>query len=79
MQFLRVSKKKTGDFSLRRKIFSRVVHDCLSKCPNSKKTPLLLKISSYAPAISRNLGRKDGGFIPYLVLGVNFRVSIMLI
>ena len=78
MQFLRVSKKKPEIFPCGAS-FSRVVHDCLSKCPNSKKTPLHLKISSYAPATSRNLGRKDGGFILYLVLGVNFRVSIMLI
>ena len=49
MQFLRVSRKKNGDFPCGAKFISRVVHDCLSKCPNSKKTPQPKKIPSYAP------------------------------
>ena len=28
---------------------SRVLHDCLSKCPNSKKPPLPWKITGYEP------------------------------
>ena len=47
--FLRVSKRKNGDFSLRG-LFSRFLHDYLSKCPNSKKPPLSKKIPGYAPA-----------------------------
>ena len=40
MQLLRVLRNKTGDFSLRAKFLSRVMHDYSSKCPNSTKTPL---------------------------------------
>ena len=44
MQFLIVSRRKSQEFSQRR-LFLRVVHDCLSKCPNSKKVPC------YAPGM----------------------------
>ena len=46
-----------------------VYHDYRSKCPNSKKTPLPLKIPGYAPVISQGLflRRKDGGSaLPYI-------------
>ena len=37
---LRVSRRKTGDFFPCGAFLSRVVDECLSKCPNSEKTPL---------------------------------------
>ena len=40
MQFLRVSRKKPEDFPCGAEFISPVVHDCLSKIPNSKETPL---------------------------------------
>ena len=40
MKFLRVSRKKPEIFHCGAKFLSRAVHYCLSKCPNSKKTPL---------------------------------------
>ena len=40
MKFLRVSRGKTRRFFPCRAFLSGVVGECLSKCPNSKKTPL---------------------------------------
>ena len=40
MKFLRVSRGKTRRFFPCGAFLSRVVGECLSKCPNSKKTPL---------------------------------------
>ena len=45
--------KKMGDFSCGPFLF-RVVDDCLSKCPNSKKALLPWKIPGYAPVVYRN-------------------------
>ena len=50
MQFLRVSKRKNQRFFPCGAFLSCVVAECLSKCPNSKKTPLPWKIPSHAPA-----------------------------
>ena len=47
MPFSRVSRNEIGDFSLGAKSLSRVVHDYLSKYPNSKKTPL----PNYSPKL----------------------------
>ena len=44
--FYKFPGEKTGDF------LSRVVDDCLSKCPNSKKTLLSPKIPGYVPGFS---------------------------
>ena len=46
MRFLRVSRGK-----IMWAFLSRVVGECLSKCPNLKKTSLPLKIPGYAPAL----------------------------
>ena len=40
MQFLRVSRRKKTEIFRCGGFLSRVVHDCLSNCTNSKKTPL---------------------------------------
>ena len=40
MQFLRVSRRKNQRFFPCRDFLSCVLGECLSKCPNSKKTPL---------------------------------------
>ena len=40
MRFLRVSRGKTTKFLACGAFLSRVVGECLSKCPNSKKTPM---------------------------------------
>ena len=50
MKFLRVSRWKNGNFFLCRAFLSCSVGECLSKCPNSKKTSLPWKIPVYAPA-----------------------------
>ena len=39
--------EKPGDFSCGAFLFC-VVDDCLSKCPDSKKTPLPKKVAGYA-------------------------------
>ena len=51
MTFLRVSRAKTRIIFRCGAILSCVVSECLSKCPNSKKTPLAYKIPGYAPAM----------------------------
>ena len=51
MKFLRVFRRKTRRFFHYGTFLSRVVGECLSKCPNSKKTPLPQKIPGYAPVI----------------------------
>ena len=40
LQFLIVSRKKSQELFPKDTFLLRVVHDYLSKCPNSKKTPL---------------------------------------
>ena len=40
LQFLIVSRKKSHELFPKDTFLFRVVHDYLSKCPNSKKTPL---------------------------------------
>ena len=45
VHFSKVSRRKKRRFFLCGAILSRDVHDCLSKCPNSKKSPLALKNS----------------------------------
>ena len=54
MQFFRVSKENTKIFPCGRFLF-RVVDECLSKCPNSKKTPLPSNIPNYVPALMRDV------------------------
>ena len=49
MQYLRVSRQKNQRFFPCGAFLSCVVDECLSKCPNSKKTPLPSKIPGYAP------------------------------
>ena len=48
MGFLRASRRKNRRFFPCGDFLSCVVGECLSKHPNSKKTPLPLKISGYA-------------------------------
>ena len=56
MTFLRVVRENNQIFFPCRAFFSRVVDECLSKCPNSKKTPLPKKIPGYAPDIKQYSG-----------------------
>ena len=44
MKFLRVSRQKTRRFLPCGAFLSRAIGECLSKCPNSKKTPCPKKI-----------------------------------
>ena len=54
IQFLRVSRqKKNRRFFPSEALLSRAVGEWLSKCPNSKKTPLPYKIPGYAPEFVR--------------------------
>ena len=60
IQFLRVSRQKNRDFFPCRAFLSRaVVYECLSKCPNSEKTPLPEKIPGYAPGLEAQNGRAN--------------------
>ena len=63
VKFYEFPEKKMGDFSCEPFLF-RVVGDCFSKCPNSKKAPLPQKISDYAPVVYRNtwLGNSINSF-----------------
>ena len=51
MTFLTVSRQKTRLFLTCRAFLSRATSECLSKCPNSKKTPLAVKKPGYTPVI----------------------------
>ena len=51
MHILRVSRRKNRRFFPCEAFLSCVVGECLSKYPNSKKTPLPYKIPGYAPDI----------------------------
>ena len=54
VQFLRVSRTKKSEIFPWAFLF-HVVDDCLSKCPNCKKTPLPQKIPGYVPGWSGSL------------------------
>ena len=73
LQFLRVSRQKKRRFFPCGAFLSRAVVECLSKCPNSEKTPLPEKIPGYVPAGSYSVSEQTNYYknpITHLLKGV---------
>ena len=81
MEFARVSRRKSRIFFPPGPPFFFVVHDCLSKCPISKKTPLPQKTEGYASDVlcTFNLRPVPTGGLMFWKLKTTFFIFTFLI